>query len=194
MDSVEALTGDSFATDFDWSQFDRIIDIGGSKGSKSITILKRHPQLHALVVDRLQVIQGAVQYWQGRESNALLERLSFLAGDMFESVPLAKSNKDIYLLSAVLHGFDDDTCVLVLCNLAKACAGSGASIALMELIMPESKADLASTSFDLQMFMGTRGRERMLTEWQSLFDRSGLFLKEVVSLQSFGKILVINQK
>ena len=48
MDSVEALTGDSFATDFDWARFDRIIDIGGSKGSKSVAILKRHPHLKAL--------------------------------------------------------------------------------------------------------------------------------------------------
>ena len=45
MDSVEALAGDSFATDFDWSRFERIIDVGGSKGAKSLAILKRHPHL-----------------------------------------------------------------------------------------------------------------------------------------------------
>lgn len=84
MDSVEALAGDSFATDFDWARFDRIIDIGGSKGRKSIAILKRHPHLKALVMDRTQVIQGAAQYWYGREDHALLERLSFQAGDLLE--------------------------------------------------------------------------------------------------------------
>jgi hypothetical protein len=193
MDSVEALTGDSFATDFDWARFDRIIDIGGSKGSKSIAILKRHPHLKALVTDRAQVIQGAAQYWQGREDQALLERLSFQAGDLFESVPQATSDKDIYLLSAVLHGFDDDACITVLRNLASASIGAGATIALMEMVMPDSRADLASTSFDMQMFMGTRGRERTLVEWQRLFERSGLALQEVVGLQSFGKILVVGQ-
>ena len=35
MDSVEALAGDGFATDLDWSQFERIIDIGGSRGTKA---------------------------------------------------------------------------------------------------------------------------------------------------------------
>jgi hypothetical protein len=191
MDSVEALTGDSFATDFDWSRFDRIIDIGGSKGSKSIAILKRHPRLKALVVDRAQVVQGAAQYWEKREERALLERLSFQAGDLLESVPQATSDKDIYLLSAVLHGFDDDACIAALRNLASASAGTGAPIALMEMVMPDSRADLASASFDMQMFMGTRGRERTLAEWQRLFDRCGLVLKEVVGLQSFGKILVL---
>ena len=191
MNSVEALTGDSFATDFDWARFDRIIDIGGSKGSKSIAILKRHPHLKALVVDRAQVIQGAAQYWEQREEKLLLERMDFQAGDLLESVPQATSDKDIYLLSAVLHGFNDDDCITALRNLARANAGTGASIALMEMVMPESKADLVSASFDMQMFMGTRGRERTLAEWQRLFDKSSLALKEIVGLQSFGKILVL---
>lgn len=191
MANVEALTGDSFATDFDWGRFDRIIDIGGSKGSKSIAIMKKYPHLKALVMDRAQVIQGAAQYWEGREDQALIERLSFQAGDLFESVPQAESGKDIYLLSTVLHGFDDTACITALRNLATASDGTGATIALMEMVMPDSRADLASASFDMQMFMGTRGRERTLAEWQRLFDRSGLVLKEVVGLQSFGKILVL---
>src|SRR5512135_2051786 len=191
MDSVEALTGDSFATDFDWSRFDRVIDIGGSKGSKSITILKRHPHLRALVVDRAQVVQGAAQYWRGREDPALLERLSFQAGDLLESVPQATGDEDIYLLSGVLHGFDDGTCIKALSNLAKGSADTGAPIALLEMVMPEERADLAGASFDMQMFMGTSGRERTLAEWQRLFERSGLVLTEVVGLQSFGKILVL---
>lgn len=191
MDSVEALTGDNFVTDFDWGRFDRIIDIGGSKGSKSIAILKRHPHLKALVADRAQVIQGAAQYWEGREDRALLERMNFQACDLLESIPQATSGKDIYLLSAVLHGFDDDACITALRNLATASARSGATIALMEMVMPDSRADLASASFDMQMFMGTSGRERTLAEWQRLLDKSGLVLKEVVGLQSFGKILVL---
>ena len=191
MDSVEALSGDSFATDFDWGRFNRIIDIGGSKGSKSIVILKRHPHLNAIVVDRAQVVGGAAQYWQQREERALLARMSFHAGDLFASVPQADSSKDIYLLSAVLHGFDDEACVTALRNLANASAGTGATIALMEMVMPDARADLASASLDMQMFMGTRGRERTLGEWQRLFDKSCLVLKEVVGLHSFAKILVL---
>lgn len=192
MDSVEALSGDSFATDFDWTRFDRIIDIGGSKGSKSIAILKRHKHLHSLVVDRAQIIQGATSYWEGREDPALLKRMSFQTGDVFKSIPPAKSNKDIYLLSAVLHGFDDDACILALRNLARASAGTGATIALMEIVMPEIGSDVASASFDMQMFMGTKGRERTLIEWQRLFEKSGLMLQEVVGLQSFGKMLIVH--
>lgn len=194
MDSVEALTGDSFATDFDWGRFDRVIDVGGSKGSKSLAILKRHAHLKALVFDREQVIQAAATYWTGKESLDLLSRLSWQAGDLLESVPAAKDDKDIYLLCAVLHGMDDVQCVKALRNLTTAIAGTGARIALMELVVPEFKADFSSAAFDMQMFMGTRGRERTLPEWQKLFDQSGLVLEEQVGIQSIGKILVLRAK
>ncbi|MFA6310665.1 MAG: methyltransferase [Sterolibacterium sp.] len=194
MDNVEALAGDSFALDFDWGRFARVIDVGGSRGSKSLAILKRHPQLRALVVDRAQVVDGAAQSWEGREDPALLSRLSFEAGDLLDAVPPAANGKDIYLLSAVLHGFDDETCVRILRNLSVAGAASGARIVLMELVLPESQADLAGASFDMQMFMGTQGRERTLAEWCRLIDGGGLVLEEVVGLQSFASILVLRQR
>ena len=62
--------------------------------------------------------------------------MSFEAGDLLEAVPAATSDKDIYLLSAVLHGFDNDTCVKALGKLATASAGTGARIALMEMVLP----------------------------------------------------------
>lgn len=194
MDSVEALAGDSFAEDVDWGRFERIIDIGGSTGSKSLAILKRHPRVKALVVDRAQVVRDAQQHWKGREVPALLARLDFQAGDLFGAVPAATSDKDIYLLSAVLHGFDDQTCIMALRNLARACGGTGARIAVMEVVLAERGADLAGASFDMQMFMGTRGRERTIAEWLRLFEDAGLRLEEQVRLRSFASILVLQSR
>ena len=190
MDCVESLTGDSFATDFDWGRFGRIIDVGGSRGAKSLAILKHHPAITALVVDRAQVIEEAGRYWNENPVDGL-ERLRFEARDILESVPPAKDERDVYLLSAILHGFDDDKAVRILANLSGACADTGARIVLLEQVLPEMRTDLAGASFDMQMFMGTRGRERTLSEWEALFERSGLVLEEVVGLQSFGNILVL---
>ena len=191
MDSVEALLGDSFARDFDWGRFERIIDVGGSRGSKAATILKQHPGLRALIADRPQVIEEAEDWWLKQGDPVLRERMSFEACNLIESVPQANSGRDIYLLSAILHGFDDETSIRVLSNLAVATKGTGACIALMEFVLPELGADLSASSFDMQMFMGTRGRERTLDEWQNLIARSGLQLEEIVDLQSFAKILVL---
>lgn len=193
MDSVEALTGDSFAADFDWGRFDRIIDVGGSRGAKSLAILKRHPKLTALVVDRPQVIAEAKQFW-ATQTTSNTERLSFQVGDALTSIPPAQSEKDIYLLSAMLHGFDDDACITILKNLAKACGKTGARIALLELVLPEVGADVAGASFDMQMFVGSRGRERTLMEWTALLSSAGIALEELIGLQSFGNILVLRPK
>lgn len=191
MDQVEALAGDSFATSFDWRAFDRIIDVGGSKGAKSVTILKRHPHLRAIVVDRPQAIAGAAQHWAGRNGADCLDRMRFEAGDLFTSVPTAASAHDVYLLSAVLHCFDDELCAKALRNVAAAAAGTGSPIVVLEMVMGDFRADLASSSFDMQMFMGTSGRERTRAEWERVFAMAGVRLEEIVHLPSFAKMLVL---
>ena len=75
-------------------------------------------------------------------------------------MPSATSNRDIYLLSAVLHGFNDDACIKMLRNVSQAASPKGASVVVMEMVLADFSADLAGTSFDMQMFMGTEGRER----------------------------------
>ena len=194
MDSVDALSGDSFATEFNWGAFDRVIDVGGSKGAKSLAILKRHKRLTALVVDRAQIIEQAERYWREHAGAAALQpalsRLSFVAGDVFTNIPTPQSNRDIYLLSAVLHCFDDATAQRALRNVACQAGFAGATIAVLELVMPD-RADIAAASFDMQMLMGTRGRERTRDEWDTLFAMSGVQREETVDLMSFGKIMVL---
>jgi hypothetical protein len=190
MDSVEALAGDGFATDLDWGRFDRIIDVGGSRGTKALTILKRHPKLSALIVDRPQVVDEATRYWANHHTEGV-ERLHFQAGDLLEAIPAAAGPKDIYLLSAVLHGFDDNTCVRAIQKLREAIGNSGARAAILEMVVQETGTDIASASFDMQMFVGCRGRERTTTEWKSVVQASGMALEEVVRLRSLGSILVL---
>ena len=195
MDEVEALSGDSFATAFDWRAFDRVIDVGGSRGAKSRAILRRHPHLRAVVADRPQVIRQARQQAAELRPDAAADdcrdRLSFVEGDVLGALPAATGPRDAYLLSAVFHGFDDATSEQALRNLAAAAGPVDARIVLLELVVAQGRSDLTSASFDLQMFMGTRGRERSLAEWQALFARSGVELVEVVHLASFGKLLVL---
>lgn len=193
MDSIEALIGDCFVDDFAWNKFQRIIDVGGSNGSKAIAILRRHPQLTALVFDRDSVIRSAIQRWNANPNADLSARLSFQSGDLLLAAPQADNDKTIYLLSAVLHGMADAECIQVLRNLAQASGDSGARVAVMELVMPETGADLAGASFDMQLLMATRGRERSLQQWQTLFELGGWRLEQQVKLRSVGQILVLQR-
>ncbi|WP_079434783.1 methyltransferase [Zoogloea sp. LCSB751] len=188
MDCVEALSGDAFATDFDWRRFGRIIDVGGSRGAKSLAILRRHPGLSALVVDRAQVIAEAQRHWAAHPVPDC-DRLSFAEGDLFGTLPVAEGETDIYFLSALLHCFDDAACVTGLRYLGRVCGK--ARIAVLEMVLPESGVDAAGSAFDLQMFMAGGGRERRLSDWRRVVGQSGLVLEEVVGLRSFAKILVL---
>lgn len=191
MDCMEALVGNSFAVDFAWERFGRVIDVGGSKGGKAVAILKQHPQLKALVVDRAAVIAKAAHYWAERESAQVLERMEFQAGDLFQALPAAESDKDIYLISAVLHGFDDEQCLAALRYL-KTRTGNGARAAIMEWVMADRRSDIAGAAFDMQMLAIAGGKERTLAQWHSLFQRSGWHFLQVVNLRSLAKILVIS--
>ena len=168
-----------------------MIDIGGSKGTKSLAILRHHAHLRAQVLDRPQAIAGAAAYWRGRVADDVLNRLSFEPGDAFVSVPAARDAGDVYLLSAVLHSFDDAACVRLLGNVAAAAGPAGARIVVFERVLDEAGTDFMPASFDMQMFVGGGGRERAQAEWDHLFAAAGVRREARVRLASFGAIQVL---
>ena len=135
----------------------------GSRGSKSLAIFQRHPARTALVVDHPQAIVDA-KHHRPIHQTAGSDRPDFQAGDAVVSIPSAHGEKDIYLLSAVLHGLDDAGCATVPGNVAQACGRIGARIALLEMVFPDVGADLAGASIEMQMFMASRRGERSLPE------------------------------
>jgi len=189
MDTTEAIIGDAFLNDFNWGNYERIIDVGGSKGSKSISILKKFPNLKAVVFDRSQVIEKARQHWQGKVDESVLARIEFVSGDARESVPAANSDKDAYLLCALLHGLADDDSVKVLQNIKQASQPHKADVILIDAVLAEMKESLMLTSFDMQMFMGTEGRERTANEWGRICERSGYQPGQAIDSRSLWKVL-----
>jgi hypothetical protein len=191
MEAVEGLTGTDYLQDFDWGRFDRLIDVGGSNGKKSIAILQQQPQLRALVFDRPQVVAGAADYWRSKVTPQLMQRLEFDGGDMLQAIPPAESDNDLYLFVAVFHSMDDETAGQVLANLRTACNGYQPTIVIADMVAAAQNIDPTTASFDMQMLMGTRGRERTLVEWQALLQGSGFELREVVAVRTFARLLVV---
>ncbi len=194
MDSVEALLGDSLVTDFAWERFRRVIDVGGSKGSKSSAILRHFPALRALVVDRPHVLAQISPQTKERCWQEFGERLSWESGDMLQRLPSAEGPTDLYFLSAVLHGISDAQACQTLSCVATAIGNSGARVAVAEMLMPEVGADEAVCAFDMQMFVNSQGKERTLPQWQALFDKAGLTLEEIVPLRTLGAVFVLQRQ
>jgi hypothetical protein len=190
MDAVESLTGLDYLRDFDWDRFDRLVDIGGSKGAKALAILKNNPKLRALVFDRPQVIATAEAYWRQQGAADLLPRVDFASGDLLKEIPAAHSERDIFLCMALFHALGDEDARCVLTNLRQAIGSSGATLLIVDTVADEVGIDPNVAAFDMQMLIGTRGRERTLTEWQHLLDADGFSILEVVAVRTFARFIV----
>lgn len=194
MDSVESVAGVQFLDDFNWSQFKRIIDVGGSTGSKSLTILKANPELKAVVFDRPEIINGAREKWQSQEAVSVLARMAFIGGDALESIPQAESEGDVYLFMAVFHALNDDDCRIILHNLKTAMGNTSSYVVIADSIANEINTDPIIASMDMQMLMGTKGRERTMTEWKQLFNNTGFAIESVMDTKSFAKFIVLRRQ
>jgi hypothetical protein len=190
MDTVENLTGNLFLEDFNWGAFERIIDVGGSKGSKSISILKSFPKLKAVVFDRPQVIDAAKTYWHEKVPGELLARIDFQSGDMFESLPIAVSDKDLFVFFAIFHGLNDEESRKVLINLRISIGTKNPLILIVDSVAEEIHINPTIAAFDMQMLIGTKGRERTLNEWKILLDNSELDIVDVMNGRTFAKFIV----
>jgi hypothetical protein len=194
MDSVENVAGVQFLDDFNWGQFKRIIDVGGSTGSKSVSILKANPELKAVVFDRPEIIKGAREKWQGKEAGSVLSRMEFIGGDALESIPEAESDGDVYMFIAVFHALDDNDCRKILHNLKVAMGGKSSYAVIADAVSSEVDIAPVIASMDMQMLMGTKGRERTLSEWKQLFNDTGFSIENVMDVRTFAKFIVLRKQ
>lgn len=192
MDAVEGLTGNDYLEDFDWSRFDRLIDVGGSKGAKALAILARQPHLRALVLDRPQVVAQARDAWRGKVDTSLLERIEFGDCDLRVRIPPPSSDRDLYLFMAVFHGLGDTDAGKVLTNLRQAIGDMRPGILVVDTVAQAHDIDPTIASLDMQMLVGTRGRERTREEWSALFAAADFAIREVIEVRSFARFILVH--
>lgn len=149
-----------------------IADIGAADGSGIVQLLPDYPDRHGIVFDRPEVIEAAKQKLA---EHGLTDRVRCVAGDFFESVPAA----DVYLLSYVLHDWDDPSCLRLLRTIGKA-ANSGARLVLVEAVIPPGDTPHPARGMDLTMLALVRGRERTAHEFRELLDAAGFTLDRVI--------------
>jgi hypothetical protein len=118
----------------------------------------------------------------------LTERCTFVAADFFESVPCGG---DAYLLSRVLHDWQDQDAVRIL-QRCRAAMPEHSRLLVVEAIMPERARDVpAAIRMDLLMLLLFSGRERTRAEFDLLLAASGFSLRQVVPTGSPTGLAVI---
>lgn len=148
----------------------RIVDVGGGEGALLLAILAAHPKAVGTVFERPHVAKKAERRIAASGAAA---RCNVLEGDAFEGVP---GGADTYLLSRVIHDWDDARAHALLRN-CRAAMAPGARLVLVERVLPERieagvEAQLVATS-DVQMMVMNGGRERTEKEYRGLLDAAG---------------------
>lgn len=144
-----------------------MVDIGGADGALLAKVLESVPDATGIVFDLPHVVAEAAT---ALKSHGLGDRMISVGGDFFEAVP---RGGDVYLLSMVLHDWNDADATRVLNNIRDA-AAPGSRVLAFELVMPTGDQPHMSKMIDLTMLGMLDGRERTDSEMRTLFEGAGL--------------------
>ena len=161
----------SASYDFSWANV--LVDVGGGTGAFLGTILEANPQARGILFDRQDVATAAGALLAG---SGVADRFEVEAGNFFEAVP---SGGDVYILSWVIHDWDDERSITILKNCRGAVARDGRVLVIELVIPPGSEASL-SKLYDIHMLVLTGGRERREDEYRELLAAADLRLTRVI--------------
>jgi hypothetical protein len=162
---------------YDFSQPITVVDIGGNQGAQLVKILTANPEARGILFDRPHVLEGAQRQLQHA---AVIDRCAVVAGDFFECVP---ERADIYLLSQVIHDWDDELALRILRNCRRAMGGR-AKLLLVEQVLDPLEPRPATALLDLTMLAIVGGKERTADEYRSLLDSAAFSLTRIVATDS----------
>jgi hypothetical protein len=143
----------------------RVVDVGAGDGRLVEAVLDAWPACEGIAFDRPGVATRAPS-----PSPSVDGRLTWVAGDFFQSVP---AGGDVYLLRWVLHDWGDDEAVAIL-GACRAAMAEGGVVLVVENLLGTGPGDAAASLLDLSMLVLTGGRERTEAEYAALFARAGL--------------------
>ena len=155
--------GPALAEFYDWQGVSRIADVGGGSGELLRIVLARHSEATGTVIEFADAVQRARD---AMNDSGFADRCRVVEADFFDHVPAVA---DAYLLSWILHDWDDEQAVAILRN-CRAAAGTQGRVLVIE-----KPYDLASdTNLDIRMLVFFGARERTRQEYEALAARSEL--------------------
>lgn len=166
MASVTSQVSGAVLAEYDFSRFERVVDVGGGSGAFIAALLAACPTVTGVVFDQPHVVAVPEPVLQSGE---LAGRCTILGGDFFDSVP---AGADAYVMKAVLHDWPDAEAIEILMRCRAAGGGSSTAIVVERVLAgPNEGAD--GKFSDLNMLVGPGGQERSVAEFAALFAAAG---------------------
>ncbi|HUP60777.1 MAG TPA: methyltransferase [Thermoanaerobaculia bacterium] len=164
--------GQAIADAFDFGMVQRVVDVGGGQGGVLGEILSRHPKLTGILVDLSYAVNGSAQVLT---QLGVDDRCQVVAMDFRNGVP---AGGDVYLLSAVLHSWND----LDSARLLERCFEHADRVLIVDEVIETSELSTELLLKDLQLMVFSEGRQRRLEEYRSIIEHAGGALAQYVGV------------
>ncbi|MGW1544773.1 methyltransferase [Streptomyces sp. NPDC002309] len=158
-----------------------VVDVAGGTGELLGRILTANPRLRGVLLERPHVVDAARR---SLDAAGCGDRCAYRVGD-FADVP---PGGDVYILSRVLHDWDDDRCREILRHCARAMPAH-ADLLVVERVLPTDGSFSLATAWDLHMMCNVGGRERTTAHYAHLLGGAGLTLVDRSPLPLDGSVL-----
>ncbi|XP_027366099.1 isoflavone 7-O-methyltransferase-like [Abrus precatorius] len=162
---------------------DSIVDVAGGTGTTARIICEAFPKLKCVVIDLPHVVANLTGS----------KNLSFVGGDMFESIPEA----DAILMKLILHDWDDEKCIKLLekCKDSISSKGKRGKVIIIDTIINEKldEQNLSQTKLSMDIMMLTiNGKERTEKEWKQLFIQAGFTQYRVFPIFGYKSLIEVS--
>ena len=172
MTSISAQVIPAIIAAYDFSRFERIVDVGGGHGAVLHAILSANPGLHGVLADLPAVVAGATAL----KSEPIARRCSALGTNFFESVP---DGADCYLMKRILHDWNDEDALRILRNCRRAIRPNG-TLVLIESVLKGPNQPDPGRARDLYMLALLGGQERTEADFATLLRKAGFSITRVI--------------
>ena len=174
--------------DYPWGEVSNsaILDVGGGAGGLVATLLRKHKNMTAGVLDLADVIEHARANFHGHEGQYRdvgnqVPSGNLIVGDFMKEIPRFK----VYTMKWCLHDWDDSKALVVLANIRRAIIpGPESRLVVLESILEEGRMGRLSRYADLNMMVAVGGQERTEDQWRSLAHRTGWEIKRIFKLRN----------
>jgi hypothetical protein len=159
---------------YDFSASSTLVDVGGGHGQMLASILQSHPTLHGVLFDLPHVVAGAAPLL---EEAGVADRCQVIGGDAFTAVP---ADYDAYLLSRVIHDWDDERAIAILTRCHQVMKPQG-KVLLVERVIPTDRTPaLHVLESDVIMLVAPGGKERTEAEYRALLGAASFELTQLI--------------
>lgn len=162
---------------FEWESFGMgtVIDVGGGSGHVEVNLVQKFANLDFAIQDLPTNAEPAQMLIAQNEAQ---DRIRFQSHDFFQPQPSQQTPPKAYLLSRVLHDWQDDDCIKILRNLIPAMEAHGTKLLVCERMLPDRPGEVFNhigqqlRTRDMLMFTMYGGGERRLRDYAALFRKA----------------------